>query len=139
MSSSANDGAGSGRRARGSGAFDESPPAPKSNPDFEITVPFHIPGGFKGKGAAAAGPAGADPDPSRQRIRAWDDPILGVKWEMITPLIWAPAFPFIRHSLRAFPAMRTRIIFGCIVVANLHGFWLINNPDLSDEALGIKR
>ena len=22
------------------------------------------------------------------------------------------------------------------VIANLHGFWLINNPDLSDEALG---
>ena len=31
------------------------------------------------------------------------------------------------------------MIGSAILVANLHGFWLINNPDLSDEALGITR
>ena len=108
-------------------------------------MPFNVPSKGRSSGAprnadqAAASADGAEATPDRRRIRSWDDPILGVKWKMVTPLVWAPAFPIIRHSLRAFPAMRTRIIFGCIVVANLHGFWLINNPDLSDEALGIKR
>ena len=61
-------------------------------------------------------------------------------WKFLTPLVWAPAFPIIRHSTARLPqSTRNLIIAGAIVLANLHGFWLINNPDLSDEALGIER
>mmetsp|Transcript_60536 Transcript_60536/g.160113 ORF Transcript_60536/g.160113 Transcript_60536/m.160113 type:complete len:96 (+) Transcript_60536:11-298(+) len=63
------------------------------------------------------------------------------QWKFLTPLLWAPTFPLIRltTSHPRLQAVRPYVIGGCIVVANLHGFWLINNPDLSDEALGISR
>ena len=58
-------------------------------------------------------------------------------WKFFTPLIWAPIFPFIRHSTKNLqPNTRYALIGTAILIANLHGFWLINNPDLSDEALG---
>ena len=55
-----------------------------------------------------------------------------IDWKFLTPLIWAPVFPTIRHSLRYFPKARSYIFGGAIVLANMHGFWLINNPDLTD-------
>ena len=62
------------------------------------------------------------------------------QWKFLTPLIWAPAFPIIRHSTaRMQPRARMIAVGTAIAIANLHGFWLINNPDLSDEALGIER
>ena len=84
-------------------------------------------------------------------------------WKFLTPLVWAPAFPFIRHTfssptlrpyrlwVRASVPVKTQlartpihltralvppqVVGGAICLANLHGFWLINNPDLSDEAI----
>ena len=100
--------------------------------DFNISIPFNSSTPIRGRAPPAA-------SSERQRIRTWNDPDLAIEWKFLTSLVWAPAFPLIRHSLRSFPQMRTRIMFGCIVVANMHGFWLINNPDLSDEALGVKR
>ena len=61
-------------------------------------------------------------------------------WKFLTPLFWAPTFPFIRHTTKNWPPSRRNPAIGiAILMANLHGFWLINNPDLSDEALGIER
>ena len=54
--------------------------------------------------------------------------------KFLTPLLWAPTFPLLRIATSS-PGLqhwRPFIIAGTIVVANLHGFWLINNPDLSD-------
>ena len=68
----------------------------------------------------------------RRRIRSWNDSQLPVQWKFLSPLVWAPAFPVIRLSLSKFPRARTYIIAGAIVVANFHGVWLINNPDLTD-------
>lgn len=51
------------------------------------------------------------------------------EWKFLTPLVWAPAFPFLR---RAPPSVRPYVFGGAILVANMHGFWLINNPDLSE-------
>ncbi|EOD35984.1 hypothetical protein EMIHUDRAFT_252484 [Emiliania huxleyi CCMP1516] len=48
------------------------------------------------------------------------------EWKFLTPLVWAPAFPFLR---RAPPSVRPYVFGGAILVANMHGF---NNPDLSD-------
>ena len=63
-----------------------------------------------------------------------------LEWKFLTPLIWAPMFPIIRHSSSRLPPFpRGAMIGTAILIANLHGFWLINNPDLSDEALGIQR
>lgn len=63
-----------------------------------------------------------------------------VSWKFLSAMIWAPAFPIIRHSTSKLTgARRLQVIFSAIAVANLHAFWLINNPDLSDEALGITR
>ena len=60
-------------------------------------------------------------------------------WKFFTPLFWAPAFPFIRHSTKGMkPGTRNMYLGIAIAIANLHGFWLINNPDLSDEALEVK-
>jgi len=61
-------------------------------------------------------------------------------WKFLTPLVWAPAFPVIRLTTRQLdPTTRLWFIGSAILAANLHAFWLINNPDLSDEALGNKR
>ena len=61
-------------------------------------------------------------------------------WKFLTPLVWAPVFPMIRHSTKGLqPRSRNALIAVAIGVANVHGFWPINNPDLSDEALGITR
>ena len=59
-----------------------------------------------------------------------------VPFKFLTPLVWAPAFPLLRLATTKLPHLRPYVIGGAIVLANLHGFWLINNPDLSDEALG---
>ena len=75
---------------------------------------------------------GAGEPTERPKIKAWNDPTLPVQWKFLTTLIWAPAFPIIRHSLKAFPSARTYVLGGAILVANLHGFWLINNPDLEN-------
>ena len=75
---------------------------------------------------------------SDDRLRKLPQPQLD--WKFFTPLIWAPTFPIIRMSTKNMQtSSRTAVIGVAILVANLHGFWLINNPDLSDEALGIKR
>mmetsp|Transcript_40160 Transcript_40160/g.80525 ORF Transcript_40160/g.80525 Transcript_40160/m.80525 type:complete len:98 (+) Transcript_40160:118-411(+) len=56
-----------------------------------------------------------------------------VQWKFLTPLIWAPAFPFIRMSLgRLSKRAQPWGIGAAIMLANVHAFWLINNPDLSD-------
>ena len=71
-------------------------------------------------------------DGDRQKL-----PTPQMDWKFFTPLIWAPMFPIIRHSTKSLqPATRYTMIGVAILIANLHGFWLINNPDLSDEALG---
>ena len=75
----------------------------------------------------------------RRKIRSWDDQSLPIKWKFLTPIAWAPAFPLIRHGFRSYPTLRTKIVAAAIIVANFHGYWLISNPDLSDEALGIRR
>ena len=52
-------------------------------------------------------------------------------WKFLTPLIWAPTFPIIRMSSARLPPTSRNILIGAaILVANLHGFWLINNRDL---------
>ena len=59
-----------------------------------------------------------------------------MQWKFFTPLLWAPAFPIIRFSTAGMEPRKRHICLGvAILIANLHGFWLINNPDLSDEAL----
>ena len=61
-------------------------------------------------------------------------------WKFLSPLMWAPIFPAVRLSTRSMPQGQRNVLIGvAILAANLHGFWLINNPDLSDEALDIKR
>ena len=47
------------------------------------------------------------------------------EWKFLTPLVWAPAFPFLRRALCA----AVPLWCGAILVANMHGF---NNPDLSE-------
>ena len=67
-------------------------------------------------------------------------PTQNLDWKFLTPLFWAPTFPFIRHSTKHLqPGTRNTFLGIAILIANFHGFWLINNPDLSDEALGITR
>ena len=72
------------------------------------------------------------PSAERQKIKAWNDPNLLTEKKFLTPLIWAPAFPVLRFATTRFPAARPWVIGGAIIVANLHGFWLIQNPDLTD-------
>ena len=61
-------------------------------------------------------------------------------WKFLTAIIWAPVFPAIRHATAGMEHYRRlRYVGVAIGLANLHAFWLINNPDLSDEALGIER
>jgi hypothetical protein len=61
---------------------------------------------------------------------------LPVQWKFLTPLIWAPAFPVIRISVgRMRKSLQPVAVGFAIVLANLHGFWLISNPDLSNDAL----
>ena len=61
---------------------------------------------------------------------------LPVQWKFLTPLIWAPAFPVIRITLgRMSKSLQPWGLGFAIVLANLHGFWRINNPDISNEAL----
>ncbi|KAL1529395.1 hypothetical protein AB1Y20_000345 [Prymnesium parvum] len=58
--------------------------------------------------------------------------------KFLTPLLWAPAVPLIRIGM-GHPRLqhaRPYAVAVCIVAANLHAFFLISNPDLSDEALG---
>ena len=58
-------------------------------------------------------------------------------WKFLSPLVWAPIFPFVRFTTKSWPQRHRNILLGVAIgIANLHGFWLINNPDLSDEALG---
>lgn len=52
----------------------------------------------------------------------------GPNWKFFTPLLWAPVFPIIRLSLAKRPAARTRAFVGAILLANLHGIWLVNDP-----------
>ena len=61
-----------------------------------------------------------------------------VPWRFFTPLVWAPVFPALRMACNWRPAARPYAIGLAIAAANLHGFWLINNPDLSDEALDVE-
>ena len=58
-----------------------------------------------------------------------------IPYKFLTTLIWAPAFPLLRLATSKLPHLRPYVIGGAIVAANLHGFWLIQNPDLSDEAI----
>jgi len=55
-----------------------------------------------------------------------------VQWKFLTPLVWAPTFPVLRLATGRFPWARPWIVGSAILVANLHGFWLIQNPDLTD-------
>ena len=50
----------------------------------------------------------------------------------------APAFPVIRHifSLKSLQPARPWMLGGAICLANLHAFWLINNPDLDGLSFG---
>ena len=58
------------------------------------------------------------------------------KWKFFSTLFWAPAFPLIRATTARLTGWNRAVFLGsAILVANLHGLWLINNPDLSDEAL----
>jgi hypothetical protein len=68
----------------------------------------------------------------RRRITSWDSADLGVQWQFLSPLVWAPAFPILRYATVRYPTARPWVIGGAIIVANRHGFWLIQNPDLSD-------
>ena len=53
--------------------------------------------------------------------------------KFLTTLIWAPLFPIIRMTTNRLSKRAQPWFMGfAIVVANLHGFWLIQNPDLSD-------
>ena len=62
------------------------------------------------------------------------------QWKFLTPMVWAPAFPLLRGiTSRMQTPARMATLGTAILIANLHAFWLINNPDLSDEALGISR
>ena len=73
----------------------------------------------------------------RRKLSTWQE--LDLPWKFLTPVVWAPVFPILRMSTSRLPQYRLQILGGAILIANLHGFWLINNPDLSDEALGITR
>jgi hypothetical protein len=53
----------------------------------------------------------------------------GPNWLMFTPIFWAPVFPVIRLSLRNRPVARVRAFVGAIALANLHAFWIINDPE----------
>jgi hypothetical protein len=53
----------------------------------------------------------------------------GPNWLMFTPILWAPVFPVIRLSLRSRPVARVRAFVGAIVLANVHAFWIINDPE----------
>ena len=67
-------------------------------------------------------------------------PLPQFQWKFLTPLMWAPIFPAIRLSTKSMSPGKRNICIGIAIgLANLHGFFLINNPDLSDEALGIER
>ena len=68
----------------------------------------------------------------RRRITSWDSADLGVQWKFLSPLVWAPTFPILRITTVRFPAARPWVIGAAILVANLHGFWLIQNPDLDE-------
>ena len=80
----------------------------------------------------ASSPSRSDPAPERARLTAWNDPKLPVQWKFLSPLVWAPTFPVLRLATGRFPWARPWIVGGAILVANLHGFWLIQNPDLTD-------
>ena len=72
-----------------------------------------------------------DGDAGRRKL-----PEQKLDWKFLTPLVWAPTFPIIRMSTKNLrPGQRNLAIGVAILIANLHGFWLINNPDLSDDAL----
>ena len=74
-------------------------------------------------------------DGARQKL-----PEQKLDWKFLTPLFWAPTFPIIRLASKRLPPSQRNVLIGVAIgMANLHGFWLINNPDLSDEALGITR
>ena len=89
----------------------------------------------KAQAAATAHSVSAGDDGGRRKLTHQP-----TNWKFLTAIIWAPAFPAIRHmTARMEHYQRLRIVFAAIGVANLHAFWLINNPDLSDEALGIVR
>ena len=53
----------------------------------------------------------------------------GPNWMMFSPILWAPVFPVIRLSLRNRPVARVRAFVGAIALANLHAFWIINDPE----------
>ena len=68
--------------------------------------------------------------------RSADAQTLPVQWKFLTPMVWAPAFPIIRMTMgRVSKSAQPWVLGLAIVVANLHGLWLIQNPDLSDDAL----
>ena len=59
------------------------------------------------------------------------------QWKFLTPLVWAPLFPIIRMTTsRLSKRVQPWAVGFAILVANLHGFWLIQNPDLSDIQFG---
>jgi hypothetical protein len=76
----------------------------------------------------------ATPEDERRRLANpsanWQS--VNFQWKFLTPIIWAPLLPAIRHLLRGYPQARTYTFAGAILLANLHGIWLINNPDLTD-------
>ncbi|KAG8466910.1 hypothetical protein KFE25_008289 [Diacronema lutheri] len=53
----------------------------------------------------------------------------GPNWKFFTPLLWAPVFPVIRLSLRNRPTARVRAFVAAIALANMHGIWLVNDPE----------
>ena len=81
----------------------------------------------------------SDPALARTRVTTDRAHVAPDKYKFITCLVWGPTLPLLRLATLRFPSARTYLFSAAIVVANLHGFWLIQNPDLSDEALGIQR
>lgn len=67
---------------------------------------------------AAAGQEGVERDGKR-----------GPNYKFLTPLLWAPLFPVIRMSLSSYPKARTRAFICAILLANVHGIWLVNDPE----------
>ena len=75
-------------------------------------------------------PAKVDDEPWKPKIQQKP------QWRFLSPLIWAPVFPIIRLSFgRISKRLQPYALATTIIMANFHAFFLIMNPDLSDEAL----
>ncbi|KAJ1641409.1 hypothetical protein T492DRAFT_919364 [Pavlovales sp. CCMP2436] len=53
----------------------------------------------------------------------------GPNWLMFTPIFWAPVFPIIRLTFRNNATVRVRAFAAAIGLANVHAFYIMNDPD----------